>query len=244
VTFRAVLALAARWGTGSAVAVVVSLLTPVCGGVQAQAPAEATSQQWLFASTKVSYAVGEWRLYGDAQFRLDGNWRQLNQYLTEAASIYSPSKNWELQGDFRVTVRPERLEYRPGAGVTFKALVSSWQFAVQHKYQLDLLSTGAANHGLRQIFFVNKRVGDRFLLSGIGGWFYRWREGFNDIEFVRLGGGVTYLFDALHGLNVSYFVGRQNLGDQWVTDGFTFVGLSLNVRADWTYVPAVRVVDF
>jgi hypothetical protein len=225
-------------------ALVLLLLCALTGGLEAQAAPDAESQQWLLASTKVSYAVGEWRLYGDAQFRLDGNWRELNQYLAEAATIYSPSKNWELQGDFRVTVRPERLEYRPGAGVTFKALVSSWQFAVQHKYQLDLLSTGAANHGLRQIFFVNKRVGDRFLLSGIGGWFYRWREGFNDIEFVRLGGGVTYLFDALHGLNVSYFVGRQNLGDQWVTDGFTFVGLSLNVRADWTYVPAVRVVDF
>lgn len=224
--------------------VLLFLLCVPTGGLDAQAAPDVESQQWLFASTKVSYAVDQWRFYGDAQFRLDGNWRELNQYLAETASIYSPNKNWELQGDLRVTVKPERLEYRPGAGITFKALVSSWQFAVQHKYQLDLLSTGAANHGVRQIFFVNKRVGDRFLVSGIGGWFYRWREGFNDIEFVRMGAGVTYLFDALHGLNVSYFVGRQNLGDQWVTDGFTFVGLSLNVRADWKYVPAVRVVDF
>jgi hypothetical protein len=226
------------------VAVVFSALGAASSCLQAQALPVAESQQWLFASTKVSYAVDEWRFYGDAQFRLDGNWRELSQYLAEAASIYSPSKNWEFQGDFRITVRPERLEYRPGAGVTFKALVSSWQFAVQHKYQLDLLSTGAANHGVRQIFYVNKRVGDHFLFSGIGGWFYRWREGFNDIEFVRVGGGVTYVFDALHGLNVSYFIGRQNLGDQWVTDGFTFIGLALNVRADWKYVPAVRVVDF
>lgn len=205
---------------------------------------ESESQQWLFASTKVSYAVGKWRVYGDAQFRLKANWRELDQYLLEVASPYSPNKNWELQPDLRITVKPDRLEYRVGAGATLKALASNWQFAAQHKYQLDLESTGATKHGVRQIFFVNNRIADRLVLSALGGWFYRWREGFSGVEFVRVGGGATYVFDALHGLNVSYFVGRQNLGTSWVTDGFAFIGLTINVRADWLYVPAFRIIDF
>ncbi len=130
------------------------------------------------------------------------------------------------------------------AGITFKAVASNWQFAVQHKYQLDILSTGVANDGFRQAFFVNKVIPSRFIISGIGGWFYRWREGFNGVEFVRLGGGVTYVFDQLHAVNISYFVGRQNLGDRWLTDGFTFIGLALNVRTDWIYIPAIRIVEF
>ena len=97
-----------RWAAPVSLPLVV--LGGTVGGLEAQAPPEATSQQWLFASTKVSYAVDKWRFFGDAQFRLDANWRELNQYLAEVASIYSPNKNWELQGDFRVTVKPELTE--------------------------------------------------------------------------------------------------------------------------------------
>ncbi len=224
--------------------VAMALQCGIAGADLGAQTVEVESRQWLFASTKVSYAVGKWRVYGDVQFRLKGDWRELDQYLLEVASPYSPNKNWELQPDLRITVKPALIEYRAGAGVTLKALASNWQFAAQHKYQLDLESTGATKHGVRQIFFVNNRIADRLVLSVLGGWFYRWRDGFSGIEFVRVGGGATYVFDALHGLNVSYFVGRQNLNGNWVTDGFAFIGLTINVRADWLYVPAFRIVDF
>jgi hypothetical protein len=145
--------------------VAIALLCGIPGDDLGAQAMEAESQQWLLASTKVSYAVDKWRVYGDAQFRLKADWRELDQYLLEVAAPYSPNKNWELQPDLRITVKPALIEYRAGAGVTLKALASEWQFAAQHKYQLDLESTGATKHGLRQIFFVNKRVGDRVILS-------------------------------------------------------------------------------
>jgi hypothetical protein len=48
----------------------------------------------------------------------------------------------------------------------------------------------------------------------------------------------------LHGINISYSLGRQNLGESWLTDGFTFVGLTLNIRTDWKYVPAIQMMTF
>lgn len=227
---------------------VVCALSALCGipasGLQGQtAPAE--TQQWLFTSTKVAYAVNKWRFYGDMQFRLTNGWRELDQWLIELAPIYSPTSWLELQPDFRLTVRPSRIEYRPGAGAIVKTIVGeTWQFALQHKYQLDISSLGSASDGFRQVGYVNKVIGDHLILSAIGGWFYRWRENWQGVEFIRVGGGVTYRFDVAHGLNVSYFVGKTNLVDRWVTDGFLAIGLTINIRTDWTYLPAGRIVNF
>jgi len=203
------------------------------------------SKQWLFTSTKVAYAVNKWRFFGDMQFRLNENWRELDQWLVELSATYSPTSYLELSPDFRVTVRPSRIEYRPGAGAILKTIVGgTWQFALQHKYQFDISSVGGSSDGLRQVGFVNKVVGDHLIFSAIGGWFYRWRDNWNGVEFVRVGAGVTYRFNVVHGLNVSYFVGKTNLVDHWITDGFLAIGLTINIRTDWTYVPAGRIVNF
>lgn len=85
---------------------------------------------------------------------------------------------------------------------------------------------------------MNRVVSGKVIASVIGGWFYRSEPGFNGIQFWRGGGGINYVFDPLHTLNVSYFLGWQNLGDRWIVEGFAFVGLTINIRTDWRYVPA------
>ena len=39
------------------------------------------------------------------------------------------------------------------------------------------------------------------------GLFYRWQNDFTGIQFIRVGGGLSYLIDVKHALNFSYFVG-------------------------------------
>ncbi len=63
--------------------VLVALLAAVSSTSpgRAQTPDTLESAQWLFTSTKVAYAVDRWRFYGDMQFRLNNNWRALDQWL-------------------------------------------------------------------------------------------------------------------------------------------------------------------
>ena len=213
-------------------------------------PASASAQaeedgfgQWLYTSMKVASAIGKWRVYGDFQLRLNENWREMEQWMVESGLTYMPNANWELTPDFRVTVRPSHIEYRPGAGVIFKISPPTWQIALQHKYQLDIESTGIAKHGFRQSLFVNHLVSNRVIASVLGGWFYRSEPDFTGVQFWRGGGGISYIFDPLHTVSLSYFLGWQNLGDRWITEGFAFVGFTFNIRTDWRYVPA-QVISF
>jgi len=50
--------------------------------------------------------------------------------------------------------------------------------------------------------------------------------------------GVAFLFNAVHSLGISYFVGTANTGDGWSWSGIPAVNLLINLRTDWKYVPA------
>jgi hypothetical protein len=70
------------------------------------------------------------------------------------------------------------------------------------------------------------------------GWFYRWRGDYSDIEFIRAGVGLTYVFDKRHALNVGYFGGWAHAGDDWVLSGIFLVQYVVNIRREWKYIPA------
>jgi len=161
----------------------------------------------------------------------------------DGALTYSPNANWEITPDFRVAVKPSRVEYRPGAGVIFKVSPRPWQFALQHKYQLDIYSTGGADHGFRQALFINRLVSSKVIASVLGGWFYRSSTDFSGIQFWRAGPNIAYVIDPLHALNIGYFLGGTNLGDRWITEGFVSVGFTIAIRTDWLYVPA-KIFNF
>ena len=130
-----------------------------------------------------------------------------------------------------------------GFGIILKTTGEKWQIALQSKYQADIPSNGVTGHGVREVLFANAVVKEKFIPGLVVGGFYRWRDDFSDIEFWRAGGGVTYMFDPIHSLNVSYFLGWENTGVEWTRSGFLLVQLSVYIRRDWKYVPA-KIVNF
>jgi hypothetical protein len=195
---------------GSAVGVLLLALVLLMTAAPVVATAQTEENQfahWLFTSVKVGSAIGKWPVLGDYQVRFRDDLRELDQWFVDGALTYSPSANWEITPDFRVAVKPSRLEYRPGAGVIVKVLPRPWQFALQHKYQLDIYSTGGADHGFRQALFINRLVSSKVIASVLGGWFYRWSDEFSGIQFVRAGPNIAYVIDPLHAINLGYFLG-------------------------------------
>jgi hypothetical protein len=197
----------------------------------------------LFVANKVAFAKDRWRTSGEFQVRLNEDMRALDTWFMEGAFTYLHSERWEIVPDFRVSVKTSRTEWRPGLAVNFKLqpreiVISGVQFVHQVKYQADLLSDGAVQHGLRQVVFLNKVATPRLITNLAAGWFYRWKEGFSGVEFVRFGGGAAFVFNAAHTLGVSYFVGAANTGNGWTWTGIPAVSLIINLRTDWKYLPA------
>jgi hypothetical protein len=221
----------------------VILLSVMCLYEPAVAQDPDEVNQILAPATKVNYAVGKWRYSGEFQIRLDEDYRALNIWYLEGVVTNLRFKHVEFVPDLRFSVKPSVTEVRPGFGVILKATGKKWQVASQSKYQADIPSEGPTGHGVRQVFFVNALLNEKIIPSLVGGGFYRWRDEFTDFEFWRAGGGVTYVFDPFHTLNVSYFFGWENTGAEWTRSGFLLVQLSLNIRNDWKYVPA-KIVNF
>jgi len=224
----------------------LALLILVC--VTGLAIAQDTGQEQevdhlLATGARVNYAVGKWAYSGEFQVRLDEGYRALNVWYVEGVVRNLRLKHVEFVPDLRLSVYPDRFEMRPGFGVILKATGKKRQIALQHKYQVDIPSDGVTGQGVRQILFLNAVVKEKFIPGLVGGWFYRWRGEFSDVEFWRAGGGVTYLFDPVHALTVFYFLGWENNGVEWTRSGFLLVQLSLNIRTDWKYVPA-KIFDF
>jgi len=220
---------------------VVLSVIGVCEPTAAQDADE--SNQILAPAARANYAVGKWRYSGEFQVRLNENYRALNVWYLEGVATNLWFKHVELVPDLRFSVKPNVTEVRPGFGVILKSTSEKWQFASQSKYQADIPSAGPTGHGVRQVVFANTLLNEKFVPGLVGGGFYRWRGEFADFEFWRAGGGLTYIFDPLHTLSVSYFFGWENAGDKWTRSGFLLVQLSLNIRNDWKYVPA-KIVNF
>jgi hypothetical protein len=153
-----------------------------------------------------------------------------------------PSKNWELVPDFRFSIHPSQVEYRPGFGILRKDLFRTGegkghQLVNQLKYQADFLP-GNVNSGLRYVLFYNYVASENIILSGLGGVFYSWKGNFTGLEYIRGGPAVAYIFNKQHALNFIYFVGAANLGDSWTYQGNLLVQLVINVTREYKHVPA------
>lgn len=223
------------------------LALALCGTLALTARAQTSTDEdnWdnqLFVGTRVAYAKDRWRFSGEFQSRFKEDVRELDNWFVEAVATFLPSEHWEVVPDFRLSIKPSRIEYRPGLGLLFKLTPRDWQLVHQVKYQADIASTGDVGHGFRQAVFVNHILG-RFVPNIGGGWFYRWSEEFTGMEFVRFGAGLTVVFDPLHTLTLSYYFGAANTGERWTWSGIPLVQLTLNVRTDWKYVPA-KLVNF
>jgi hypothetical protein len=197
----------------------------------------------FFAGNKIVYGNQKWKYSGELQFRVKDDFQSLDNWFLEGVASYLPSKYWEIVPDFRFSVKSSSVEYRPGLGLLFKVLSPKWQFVNQFKYQADISSLGTAGHGLRHVMFLNRILTKKIVPNVAAGYFYRWKEGFNDFEFIRFGAGVNILFDPIHTLTLSYFVGLLNRGDRWTWSGIPLIQLTINIKKDWIYVPA-KYINF
>lgn len=198
--------------------------------------------QMFFFGNKVSWGAEKWKYSGELQIRLQDNGKSLDNWYLEGVASYMPSKHWEVVPDFRFSIHPEQVEYRPGFGVLRKDLFlrdqgKGHQFVNQLKYQADF-QPGNVNSGLRYVLFYNYLASTKIILTGVGGIFYSWKEHFTGLEYIRGGAGIAYVFNKQHSLNFLYFVGAANLGNTWIYQGNAVLQLIINIDRDYKYVPA------
>lgn len=197
-----------------------------------------------FISNKVAWSKNSWRYTGEFQIRLYDNNRKLDQYFLEGVATYMPNAHLEIVPDFRITVMPDRYEFRPGIGLIYKqfwGVKHKNQLAHQLKYQADIEGTGIFKNGFRYILFHNIVLNDKFLISSALGGFYRWSPNFSGLQFARAMTGFGYSFDKQHIISFSYFLGAENQGEYWSYIGGPFVQLVIRFDDDFKYVPAKYV---
>jgi len=91
--------------------------------------------------------------------------------------------------------------------------------------------------------FYNYLASEKIILSGMGGVFYSWKENFTGLEYIRGGGGVSYVFNMQHSLNFLYLLGVANPGNSWTTSGNLILQLVININREYKYVPA-KYINF
>ena len=204
---------------------------------QTQEPAANWDNQ-SYMINKVAWGKGMWRYSGELQTRFQNNLTELQQWHLEAAATYLPSEKWEIVPDFRFTVTPNRVEYRPGLGVIYKNLFTKSQLVHQVKWQYDQESTGYSSHGLRYALFYNYLFSEKFLGSAIAGGLFEFGEQFSGFLGVRAGFSIAYIFDETNTLNLGYFYGAVNNGTSYDNIGIITLGFTINLQKKFDHLPA------
>jgi hypothetical protein len=214
----------------------------------AQEPGEPDAwDNQLFLGNKVAAVKGDWKFSGELQVRLKDNAQSLDRWFLEGVATYMPSEHWELVPDYRLSIKSEHVEHRPGLGILRKDLYGpaenkKHQLVHQLKWQADI-GSGYVDHGLRYVFFYNYVLSEKLIPNVAAGVFYRWSEGYTGVQFFRLGAGLAYILDVKHSLNFSYFIGITDTGTNWTYQGIPFIQLIININRDYKYVPA-KYVNF
>lgn len=192
----------------------------------------------LYLGNKVTWGQARSKYSLEVQTRFRDNTQSLDNYYLEFVSSYLVSHNFELVPDLRFTVKPTKVELRPAFGLLYKVLGQRWQFVNQVKYQLDFASKGENGQALREVIFVNRTVNDKFLITSVAGFIYRWWPSWNGFQYVRVGLGMTYRIDDKLLLNFNYFVGTENQKGKIIVAGIPVIQLVLNVSNTYKYTPA------
>lgn len=197
----------------------------------------------LFVGNKVSWGKNRWKVTGELQFRVKEDLETLDRWFVEVLGSYLYNKNWEFTLPIRYSIRPSLNEFRPGFGALYK-MYPSEKIQLNHQllYQADISST-ETQHGLRYVLFYNQVINEKFIPNVAAGVFYRWSEIFTGLQFIRVGGGLSYLIDKKHSLNFTYFLGMTNDGEIWRYQGIPFIQLVINLGTDFQHLPA-KFINF
>lgn len=192
----------------------------------------------MYLGNKFTFGKSDWRFSGELQVRLENNTQSLDNYFVEGVASYLVSDNWELIPDFRTSIKPNEVEFRPGFGVIYKSLVNNFQFVNQIKWQTDFSTVQNIEHGLRYAIFFNYLIHDKYIPNFAAGAFYRWKDDFNGFQFFRFGPGIAYVSDVKHVLNINYLFSVENDGNKWHWAGIPVIQLVININKEYKYVPA------
>jgi hypothetical protein len=175
-----------------------------------------TSQQkdlWdnqIYIGNKVTFGSGTWRYAAELQTRLKDDFQQLDNWFVEFTASNLLSDKFEIVYDFRASIKPTMVEYRPGIGLLYKNYDNALKFTNQTKIQVDLGNHGEIATAFRNVMFFNRKINDNITATLVAGFIYRWQEDWNGFQYVRVGPGISYTFDEQHRLNFSYFIGMEN----------------------------------
>jgi hypothetical protein len=194
----------------------------------------------LYLGNKVSFGGGKWKYSGELQTRLENNFQSLDNWYLEFVSNYLASERVELVPDFRFTVKPDKIEYRPGLGFLYKIKKNNFQLVNQLKWQVDIDNHGKIGNAGREVVFFNYSSGRKFYYTLVAGFIYRWWPDWNGFQYIRVGPGFSYIFDDKHILNFSYFIGVENNTRDWMWAGIPMIQLIINLaeKEEYKYVPA------
>ena len=194
----------------------------------------------IYLGNKVAGGKNNWRFSGELQTRLENNFQNLDNWYLEFVSNYLASENIELVPDFRFTIKPDKIEYRPGFGFLYKILTDKIQYVNQMKWQIDIDNHGKIGNAFREVVFLNHTSHKNLVYSLVAGFIYRWWPEWNGFQYIRVGPGISYIFDEQHILNFSYFVGVENNTKDWMWAGIPMIQLVINIskKDKYKYVPA------
>ncbi len=197
----------------------------------------------LFVGNKVSWGKNRWKTTGELQIRLKDNLESLDKWFVESIGSYLATKHWEFILPLRYSITSGPNEFRPGIGFLYKSYPNSKiQLSQQVLYQADI-SKIETQHGLRYVLFYNHKINDRLVPNAVAGAFYRWSNDYNGLQFIRAGGGLTYIIDKKHTLNFSYFLGITDSGEEWSFQGIPLIQLVINLGKDFQHIPA-KFINF
>jgi len=190
-----------------------------------------------YISNKIAWGSDSWRYSGELQVRLKDDFQSLDRWFIEGTASYLYSKKLEIVPDFRISIKPNEVEYRPGLGILYKLYRDKIQYVNQFKWQIDL-DDHSSNHAVRYAIFINKQLNNKMIINYVAGAVYRWREGFNGIQFIRTGPGITRIFNDQHTINFNYYLSIDNDGENWHWAGIPSIQLIINIDKDYKYLPA------
>jgi hypothetical protein len=194
----------------------------------------------FFLGNRVIWGADKWKHTAEIQVRLDDDFRSLERWYIEGATSYMYSKHLEIVPDFRIAIKPNEIEYRPGFGVLIKNNLNRSQIVHQIKWQGDIGSEAwEFRNSIRYILFYNFKLNDNFFASAVGGVFYTWSNDFTGLQYVRVGSGISWIIDERHTLGLTYFVGGQQLSlSETVYQGVVFTQLTINISKGYDELPA------
>ena len=194
----------------------------------------------IYLGNKLAFGKDKWRYSAELQTRLKNNFQELDNWYIEFVSNYLISKNIELVPDIRYSFKPTKTELRTGFGILYKIQNKQFQIVNQVKYQIDFGSDNIIGNAFREVLFTNYKINDQIITTLVSGFIYRWWPDWNGFQYIRVGPGISYIFDDKHILNFSYFVGVENKKDYWLWAGIPMVQLVINLsgRDQYSYSPA------